>query len=88
MKYFNSKAGFLNDIDQRVADKSLINIKIPTLIIHSENDNSVPIEHAIHANNMIENSQLEILQNRWGHMIWMGEDSEIATGKIVKFIEE
>jgi len=88
IKYYNSKMGFLNDIDQNIGSESLMRIKCPTLIIHSENDNSVSIEHAKYSNRMIANSKLEILKNEWGHLFWIGDDSKETIEKILNFIEE
>lgn len=88
MKNYNSKMGFLNDIDQNIDDESITKIECPTLIIHSENDNSVSLAHPEHANKMIENSKLEILQNEWGHLFWIGTDSKKSIEKTIKFIEE
>jgi len=88
MKYYNSKTGFLNDIDQNINDGLITKIKCPTLIIHSENDNSVSLEHPKHANNMIENSKIEILQNEWGHLFWIGNDSKKSIKKTVEFIKD
>ena len=67
MKHYNSKTGFLNDIDQNINNEIISKIKCPTLIIHSENDNSVS-EHPENSNKVIENSKIEILQNEWGHL--------------------
>ena len=88
MKHYNSKTGFLNDIDQNINDEILAKIKCPTLIIHSENDNSVLLEHPENANKMIENSRIEILQNEWGHLFWIGTDSRSSIEKTIKFINE
>lgn len=87
MKHYNSKKGFLNDIKQDIADEIITKIKCPTLIIHSENDNSVSLEHPENANRMIENSIIEILQNEWGHLFWIGTDSKKSIEKIMQFIE-
>ena len=88
MKYYNSKRGFLVDIDQDINDEVIAKIKCPTLIIHSENDNSVSLEHAKYANKMIENSKIEILQNEWGHLFWIGSDTKKSIEMTIKFIEE
>lgn len=87
MKHYNSKTGFLNDIDQNINNEIITKIKCPTLIIHSENDNSVLLEHPEYANKMIKNSKLEILQNEWGHMFWIGTDSKNSIEKIIEFIK-
>jgi predicted alpha/beta-fold hydrolase len=81
MKHYNSKTGFLNDIDQNINDEIIAKIKCPTLIIHSENDSSVPFEHALHANEMIENSEIAKLNNEWGHLFWIGKDSNESIKK-------
>ncbi len=88
MKLFQSKSGFLNDIQQDIRENTLEIIKCPTLIIHSENDNSVTQEHALHAHKLITNSTLEILKNEWGHLLWIGCDSDIAIKKILKFLSD
>ena len=87
-KCYRSKTGFLNDIDQNISNEIITKIKCPTLIIHSENDNSVSLKHAKNANKMIENSKIEILQNEWGHLFWIGSDSKKSIEKTIKFIEE
>ena len=38
------------------------------------------------AHKMIENSTLEILQNEWGHLFWIGADSNEPISKIKKFV--
>jgi len=86
MKHYNSKKGFLNDIDQSIDDNVIVQIKCPTLIIHSENDSSVPFEHALHANKMIENSEMIKLNNEWGHLFWIGTDSVEPITKTIEFI--
>lgn len=88
MKHYNSKNGFLNDIDQYINDEIITKIQCPTLIIHSENDSSVSIEHAEHSNKMIKNSKIETLQNEWGHLFWIGADSKNSIEKTIEFIKE
>ncbi|MCK5051822.1 MAG: alpha/beta hydrolase [Candidatus Cloacimonetes bacterium] len=88
MRNYNSKMGFITDIDQNINDEVITKIKCPTLIIHSENDSSVSLEHAEYSNKMIENSKIEILQNEWGHLFWIGTDSKKSIEKTIDFIEE
>lgn len=85
---YSSKNGFINDIDQKPDQEIIAKIKCPTFIIHSINDNSVPLEHAKYANERIENSGIEILNNEWGHLFWIGTDSKSSIEKTIKFIEE
>ncbi|MDD4460593.1 MAG: alpha/beta hydrolase, partial [Proteiniphilum sp.] len=85
---YASNEGFMNDINQQGVDEEIACVNCPTLIIHSAHDNSVPIDHALFAKRMIENSRIEILLNEWGHLIWIGSDSEEAFRKIEQFIGE
>ena len=87
MKHYNSKMGFINDINQNINKNILTNVKCPTLIVHSKNDNSVPFEHALYSKKMIENSKLLVLNNEWGHLFWVGADSKNTIEKIIEFIE-
>ena len=87
-KNFISGTGFINDIDQNIDHDVISKIKCPTLIIHSKNDNSAPFEHALHSKKMIENSELVELNNEWGHLFWIGNDSKKSIEKTIKFIEE
>jgi len=87
---YGSGQGFYNDLHQLSNlnnEDTLSKIQCPTLIIHSENDNSVPFEHAKYAHRMIKNSKLEILQNEWGHLFWIGTDSQMSIEKVISFIE-
>jgi pimeloyl-ACP methyl ester carboxylesterase len=88
LKHYRSKSGFLNDVDQDICETSLEKIECPSLIIHSKYDNSVSIEHAINAKEKIHNSQFVELDNKWGHLFWIGKASEQAVMKTIEFINE
>lgn len=88
LKRYQSQEGFLADIKQEVEVSVLKKITSPTLIIHSENDNTIPLEHAQHAHRMIPGSTLIKLQNDWGHLLWVGRDSCQSVQTIVDFIEK
>jgi len=87
-KYFNSKYGFMSDIEHDIEHGLISEIQCSTLIIHSKNDNSVLFEHAEHANRMIKNSKLVGLDNEWGHLFWIGNDSNVSIRKTIEFIEQ
>jgi len=87
-KNYKSGKGFINDIEQNINDGVITQIKCPTLIIHSKNDNSVSFEHALHSHKMIENSKLIALDNEWGHLIWIGKDAQDSIAKVIDFISE
>jgi pimeloyl-ACP methyl ester carboxylesterase len=69
-----SYKGFDNDLDQTIDQETLKTIECPTLILHSENDNSVDISHAQNAKDKIKDSKLVTFNNHWGHLLWLGTD--------------
>lgn len=84
----SSGFGFENDLDQDISDEVIGKIKCPTLILHSKNDKSVNIEMAKYANQKIEKSELKTYDNKWGHLLWIGEESSVPITDVVKFINE
>ncbi|GAB2571392.1 alpha/beta fold hydrolase [Gracilibacillus alcaliphilus] len=79
--------GFLIDLSQTkdITAKHLQVISCPTLIMHSKNDSAVPLQHACYADQQISDSQLCLLDS-WGHLIWLGHDSNHVHEKLVKFL--
>lgn len=80
--------GFFIDLVQ-IKEVSIGNLKAiscPTLIMHSENDNSVPLEHPYLANENIPSSELRLLDT-WGHLIWLGKSSNEANKILVEFLK-
>ena len=88
LRHYGSGTGFLNDINQNISEGVICKIECPTLIIHSENDNSVSLEHSVYSDEMIKTSILETLDNEWGHLFWIGKDSESSIEKVTRFIDE
>ncbi len=89
LKRYRSKQGFLIDLNQQLSSVDLFGkINCPTLIIHSEYDSTVPLEHAYYAHEKIQESNLLLLQNDWGHLLWVGQDSYKNTTYIFNFIKE
>lgn len=84
---YSSYKGFLFDLSNYADAKDLENIKAPTLIIHSKNDNSVPFEFAVYANQKIIGSKLlELENNLLGHFIWLDEEYGETKDKIKQFL--
>lgn len=81
-----SGSGFINDLDQNIDQEILSGIDCPTLILHSENDNSVDISHAQNAKARIRNSKLVIVKNHWGHLLWLGTAYERILSEMKKHI--
>jgi pimeloyl-ACP methyl ester carboxylesterase len=71
-----SGCGFINDLDQTISRNILSGVACPTLILHSEYDNSVPLNHPEKAKKNIKNSHMITYKNRWGHLLWLGEESK------------
>lgn len=84
----SSGYGFENDLDQNIEDGIIQKVKCPTLILHSENDKSVSIEMAHYANEKIESSKLVTFDNKWGHLLWVGQESIKPIEEVMKFINE
>ncbi|SOC11047.1 pimeloyl-ACP methyl ester carboxylesterase [Ureibacillus xyleni] len=82
-----SGSGFLIDLSQTAlfSMANLNPIECPTLIVHSKNDSSVPIEHAYYAQKSMKNSKLCILDT-WGHLIWLGKGSNQVHDELLKFL--
>jgi pimeloyl-ACP methyl ester carboxylesterase len=81
-----SFTGFVNDLDQNIEQSVISKITCPTLILHSLNDNSVNISHAHHAQQGIKNAVLKTFDNKWGHLLWLGEDCLDPIHEALKFV--
>ncbi|NRD79016.1 alpha/beta hydrolase [Bacillus sp. BRMEA1] len=79
--------GFLIDLLQtkEVTFKDLQAISCPTLIMHSKHDGAVSFEHAYYAQQQITDSEVCLLDS-WGHLIWLGQESENVNEKLVEFL--
>jgi len=82
-----SGQGFRNDLDQNIEQGILSEIKCPTLILHSENDKAVDLSHPNNARCNISNAKLVAFKNRWGHLLWIGEDYILILSELKKHIE-
>lgn len=82
-----SKEGFVNDLDQDLAEEVVERISCPSLILHGSYDNSVPIAHAQYAHATIKHSILKIYNNKWGHLLWLGKEGNLPIHDMLGFIE-
>lgn len=78
---------FFEDFKNNNGYEAAKKIKIPTLIVHGDNDESVPIEQSKKTANLIENCKLEIIEGA-GHRYSKPEDFEKMLDLIFKFIIE
>ena len=80
--------GFINDLEHDLDESVISKIQIKTLILHSENDQSIEKSHPEFAHRKIQNSTLIWVDNQWGHLIWVGDESRDVVGFIVEFLED
>ena len=82
-----SYSGFLIDLEQTQRDysKELMSIQAPTLIIHSQNDNSVSLSHPENAKALIPQAEICILDS-WGHLIWIGKHAADFDNALISFL--
>jgi len=79
--------GFLIDLLQtkEITPTDLHAISPQTLIMHSQHDSAVSLEHAHYAHQHIPNANLCMLTS-WGHLIWLGEGSEETEANLIDFL--
>ncbi|MGB1206617.1 MAG: alpha/beta fold hydrolase [Chitinophagales bacterium] len=83
-----SKSGFVTDLEHDLDENIITKITAPTLIVHSKNDNSISKEHPLHAKQKIKHSELIWVENKWGHLIWVGKESKAIVDNIGVFLEK
>jgi Predicted hydrolases or acyltransferases (alpha/beta hydrolase superfamily) len=82
-----SYSGFLIDLEQTQKDYSteLAAITAPTLIMHSQNDGSVPLSHPEYVKKLIPNAEMLLLDS-WGHLIWIGKHASEYDEGLISFL--
>jgi pimeloyl-ACP methyl ester carboxylesterase len=83
-----SSNGFIPDLHQQIYIHALIKIKCPTLVMHGKYDKIVPLEHAYHSATAIRNSTLKIYDHKWGHLLWLGNESKDPIRDALIFIHK
>jgi pimeloyl-ACP methyl ester carboxylesterase len=83
-----SHEGFIRDIEHEIGAEVLEGIRCPTLILHSRNDASVPLDHADHAAARIRRAVRSTHDNKWGHFLYVGPGSEDPSRELREFIRE
>ena len=86
VQHYRSGYGFLNDMAHVPDDRLMDRVSCPTLILHSKFDQSVPVSHALHAKTHISHACLELLENPWGHMLWVDSGRNKVKEKIEDFL--
>lgn len=85
---YSAGSGFYHDLDHGINQNTFPKVKVPTYIFHSKNDNSVSVSHAIYAHHQIDHSTLHLFSNGWGHMLWLGNDSDKFTEAITLILND
>jgi pimeloyl-ACP methyl ester carboxylesterase len=81
-----SYEGFIRDIEHEIGAEVLEGIRCPTLILHSRNDASVPLDHADHAAARIRGAVRSTHDNKWGHFLYVGPGSGDPARELREFI--
>ncbi len=84
----SSGNGFVTDMNQDMDSESISKVVCPTLILHSENDKSVSKEMAFYADSKIRNSTIKTYNNKWGHLLWVGEEANMPISDLKDFLRE
>lgn len=84
----SSGEGFVLDLDHDIDPSIIKGIKCPTLILHSSNDKSVSQEMAEHANANMNHSELNIFDNSWGHLLWVGNNKNEPIAVLNAFLDK
>jgi pimeloyl-ACP methyl ester carboxylesterase len=79
--------GFRNDLDQDLDEATLRQICCPTLVLHGRYDQQVALEHPLHAQATIRGAILHLYENRWGHLLWLGRESQGPIADALRFIQ-
>jgi pimeloyl-ACP methyl ester carboxylesterase len=82
----SSRAGAMNDMGHTVGKELLQEVKIPTLVIHSREDKSVPFSHAEWSLANIPNTEL-CESGITGHFYWVGPDYQRVDQQLVTFLK-
>ncbi len=81
-----SYSGLAADLDHRLEDEIMAQVKCPTLLQFSANDAMVDISHAQKAEELIPGAKLKLYNNKFGHFMWVGPGSEEVIGDLISFI--
>ncbi|SDW40963.1 Pimeloyl-ACP methyl ester carboxylesterase [Marinococcus luteus] len=82
-----SGKGFLIDVNTKAAEEMWTSIHAPVLIVHSEHDASVPVQHAHQAKRLMPQAELTILES-WGHLIWIGSKAQNRDHAVLNFLKK
>lgn len=82
----SSRRGALNDLTHTVGKELLQRVQVPTLVIHSREDKSVPFRHAEWSLANIPHAEL-CESGVTGHFYWIGPDYRRFSQQLITFLE-
>ncbi len=82
----SSREGALNDLTHTVTRELMQQVLLPTLIIHSREDASIPFHHAEWALEHIPSAQL-CESGFTGHFYWIGPDNPTICESMIDFLQ-
>lgn len=82
---YSSRQGALNDLTHSVGAELLQKVSVPTLVIHSREDASIPFSHAEWSLQHILNAEL-CEGGFTGHFYWIGPDYRGICQRLVAFL--
>ncbi len=75
------------DLGHVIAPEVVRSIRVPTLIVHSPEDRSVPFAHAEYAHECIAGSELYAAP-AWSHFLWIGPEAGEISDRVIAFLRE
>jgi pimeloyl-ACP methyl ester carboxylesterase len=82
----SSRAGAMNDLGHTVGEELMQKVQVPTLVIHSREDKSVPFNHAEWTLAHIPNAEL-CESGITGHFYWVGPDYQRVSQQLITFLK-
>ncbi len=80
----SSRVGAMNDLTHTVGKELLQRVQVPTLVIHSQKDKSVPFSHAEWS--LIHIPEVKLCEGGiTGHFYWVGPDFGRISRKLIEF---
>jgi pimeloyl-ACP methyl ester carboxylesterase len=83
----SSRTGAMNDLTHILEREFLQKVQVPTLVIHSREDRSVPFHHAEWSLAQIPNVEL-YESGATGHFYWVGPDYRRVSRQLVAFLRK
>lgn len=84
----SSGQGFMTDMHTEPDLNLLRKITAPSLVLHSRYDAVVSEEHQRTALQLIKDVELKSFDNRWGHLLYLGPESQEVIQRVLEFCEK